>query len=94
MPDDSEAPTPREGGGDTASGAGQAPPSEVEETEEETLRRIEWIKYYVRIGAPEQAYELGWDGLPFRWTERAGAASGLGGGRGETNEGRAGGAAG
>ena len=67
MPDDGEAPTPREGGGDTdTSGPGQAPPSEVEETEEETLRRIEWIKYYVRIGAPEQAYELGWDGLPFQ----------------------------
>ena len=66
MPDDGGR-RRRQGGGDTdTSGPGQAPPSEVEESEEETLRRIEWIKYYVRIGAPEQAYELGWDGLPFQ----------------------------
>ena len=36
------------------------------EPEHDRQRRIEWIKYYVRTGEPDKAYELGWDGLPFQ----------------------------
>ena len=38
--------------------------AQVEETEDETRRRVEWIKHYVKIGQPEKARELGWDGKP------------------------------
>ena len=38
--------------------------AQVEETEDETRRRVEWIKHYVKIGQPEKAFELGWDGKP------------------------------
>jgi uncharacterized protein YkwD len=38
----------------------------VDESEQDRQRRIEWIKYYVRTGEPDKAYELGWDGLPFQ----------------------------
>ena len=27
-----------------------------------TLRRLAWIKYYVKEGNPDKALELGWDG--------------------------------
>ena len=40
--------------------------AQVEETEEETRRRVKWIKYYVAKGQPERAFELGWDGQPFQ----------------------------
>jgi len=36
-----------------------------EESPEETRRREEWIKYYIRQGDPHKAFELGWDGKPF-----------------------------
>ena len=38
----------------------------VDEPDQDRQRRIEWIKYYVRTGEPDKAYELGWDGLPFQ----------------------------
>ena len=38
----------------------------VDESDQDRQRRIEWIKYYVRTGEPDKAYELGWDGLPFQ----------------------------
>ena len=38
--------------------------AQVEETEDETRRRVEWIKHYVKIGQSEKARELGWDGKP------------------------------
>ena len=38
--------------------------AQVEETEDETRRRVEWIKHYVKTGQPEKALELGWDGKP------------------------------
>lgn len=44
-----------------------ADPNDVfEDTPEERERRIEWIKYYVRIGEPDKARALGWDGKPFK----------------------------
>jgi len=36
-----------------------------EEPEADRLKRIEWIKYYVASGLPDNAYALGWDGVPF-----------------------------
>jgi len=39
---------------------------EDDEPESERLRRIEWIKYYVRTNDAQKAYDLGWDGKPFR----------------------------
>ena len=48
----------------------------VDEPDQDRQRRIEWIKYYVRTGEPDKAYELGWDGLPFQ-IAAAGAATDL-----------------
>ena len=48
----------------------------VDESDQDRQRRIEWIKYYVRTGEPDKAYELGWDGLPFQ-IAAAGAATDL-----------------
>ena len=30
------------------------------------MRRIEWIKYFVREGDLQRAFDLGWDGKPFK----------------------------
>ena len=38
----------------------------ADESESDRQRRIQWIKYFVRTGDPQKAYELGWDGLPFQ----------------------------
>jgi C-terminal processing protease CtpA/Prc len=66
------------GGGEIASGAAPPPPpSSIEphladdldesalESQEERVRRLEWIKHYVKVGDSENALELGWDGQPF-----------------------------
>ena len=45
--------------------------AQLEETEEETRRRVEWIKFYVGKGQPERAFELGWDGQPFQIDPRS-----------------------
>jgi hypothetical protein len=39
---------------------------ETDMSDDDRARRIEWIKYYVRIGEPFKARALGWDGKPFR----------------------------
>ena len=51
----------------TASLVATAPSTEtdIDLTDEEYERRIQWIKYYVRIGEPLKARALGWDGKPF-----------------------------
>jgi len=49
-----------------ADGAARATVLPDDEPESERLRRIEWIKYYVRVSDPQKAYDLGWDGRPFR----------------------------
>lgn len=40
--------------------------AEFTETPEERNRRLEWIKYYVREKDLPRAYDLGWDGKPFK----------------------------
>lgn len=40
----------------------QTPGDEEEEDEEEMIRRLAWIKYYVKNGDTDKALELGWDG--------------------------------
>lgn len=62
------APRPAElpTGGDDAFGGDAGGEDMVDESDEDRQRRIEWIKYYVRTGEPDKAYELGWDGLPFQ----------------------------
>ena len=40
--------------------------AEFAESPEDRTRRIEWIKYYVREGDLQKAFDLGWDGKPFR----------------------------
>jgi len=40
----------------------QTPGDEEEEDEEEMIRRLAWIKYYVKNSATDKALELGWDG--------------------------------
>lgn len=47
----------------------------VRSAESEELRRIRWIEYYVSIGLTDRALELGWDGLPFETTDKAGEAT-------------------
>jgi len=73
--------SPRSGPPDIASGATSqtrpqvlpADPSldadldvEFQETREDRRRRIEWIKYYVQQRELQKAFDLGWDGKPFR----------------------------
>lgn len=41
---------------------------EFEEAAEDRARRIEWIRFYVREAELQKAYDLGWDGKPFRMT--------------------------
>ena len=38
------------------------------EDEEEELRRLEWIKYYVKVGRVQEAFDIGWDGR--EWLEQ------------------------
>merc|ERR1719272_2747213 len=40
----------------------QTPGDEEEEDEEEMIRRLAWIKYYVKNSDTDKALELGWDG--------------------------------
>merc|ERR1712021_195062 len=40
----------------------QMPDGEEEEDEEEMIRRLAWIKYYVKNSDTDKALELGWDG--------------------------------
>ena len=40
----------------------QTPGDDEEEDEEEMIRRLAWIKYYVKNGDTDKALELGWDG--------------------------------
>jgi len=40
--------------------------AEFAESPEDRVRRIEWIKYFVREGDLQRAFDLGWDGKPFR----------------------------
>lgn len=40
--------------------------AEFTETPEERNRRLEWIRYYVREKDLPRAYDLGWDGKPFK----------------------------
>jgi hypothetical protein len=40
----------------------QTPGAEEEEDEEEMIRRLAWIKYYVKNSDTDKALELGWDG--------------------------------
>ena len=35
---------------------------DADETEAEQLRRVAWIKYYIKMGDYDKAVELGWDG--------------------------------
>ena len=44
---------------------GDVDEADIDLTDEEYERRIQWIKYYVRIGEPLKARALGWDGKPF-----------------------------
>jgi len=39
---------------------------EFQEPREDRRRRIEWIKYYVQQRELQKAFDLGWDGKPFR----------------------------
>jgi hypothetical protein len=39
-----------------------SPGDEEEEDEEEMIRRLAWIKYYVKYNENDKALELGWDG--------------------------------
>lgn len=39
---------------------------ELKEPEDVRTRRVQWIRYYVRTNEPHKAYDLGWDGEPFR----------------------------
>ena len=39
---------------------------EFAESPEDRARRLEWIKYFVREGDLQRAFDLGWDGKPFR----------------------------
>ena len=50
--------------GEDAEEEGEAAEEEGEdaEDEEEMIRRLAWIKYYVKEGQPDKALELGWDG--------------------------------
>ena len=47
---------------DDAADAAQTPMDEDDEDEEEMIRRLAWIKYYVKEGDTDKALELGWDG--------------------------------
>ena len=40
----------------------QTPGDEEEEDEEEMIRRLAWIRYYVKNNDTDKALELGWDG--------------------------------
>lgn len=40
--------------------------TEFTESEDDRRRRIEWIKHYVRENDLQKAFDLGWDGKPFR----------------------------
>jgi len=40
--------------------------AEFAESPEDRARRIEWIKFFVREGDLQKAFDLGWDGKPFR----------------------------
>jgi len=40
----------------------QTPGDGEEEDEEEMIRRLAWIKYYVKNSDTDKALELGWDG--------------------------------
>lgn len=40
--------------------------AEFSEADDERNRRLEWIRYYVREKDLKKAYDLGWDGKPFR----------------------------
>jgi len=39
---------------------------EFAESPEDRARRLEWIKYFVREGDLQRAFDLGWDGKPFQ----------------------------
>jgi hypothetical protein len=38
-----------------------------EDEDEEEQRRLEWIKYYVKVGKIQEAFDIGWDGR--RWED-------------------------
>jgi len=66
----------------------QTPGEEEEEDEEEMIRRLAWIKFYVKNGETNKALELGWDGdMSFiaandaepQFAESAGPGAGAGG---------------
>merc|ERR1719473_563740 len=40
--------------------------AEFVEPPEDRMRRHEWIRYYVRENDLQKAFDLGWDGKPFR----------------------------
>merc|ERR1711988_350673 len=42
--------------------------AEFHEPAEDRMRRHEWIRYYVRENDLQKAFDLGWDGKPFRVT--------------------------
>ena len=45
--------------------------AEFDEPMEDRMRRFEWIRYYVRENDLQKAFDLGWDGKPFRLTSSA-----------------------
>ena len=45
----------------------QTPGDEEEEDEEEMIRRLAWIRYYVKNNDTDKALELGWDGGEGNW---------------------------
>lgn len=49
---------------------------EFAESPEDRVRRIEWIKYFVREGDLQRAFDLGWDGKPFRQAQVLGEGGG------------------
>merc|ERR1711975_159197 len=52
----------------TARKGGKYPGMDANMTNRKGLSRIEWIRFYVREGELQKAYDLGWDGKPFRMT--------------------------
>ena len=68
----------------------QTPLEEDEEDEEEMIRRLAWIKFYVKNGETDKALELGWDGDMSFITE--GGQPNEGGGSGGSPEDGSGGA--
>jgi hypothetical protein len=51
--------------------------AEFTESPEDRVRRLEWIKYFVREGDLQRAFDLGWDGKPFRQAVAFGSAARL-----------------